>query len=194
MKYSDQQIVDAISLAKDRERILTYLYKTHLPVIERVVKRSGGATEDAHDVFQEALLVFYKKAMTGEFQIPQYNIKNFLIGVTKNMWISRVRKIVRAKEKEATITEQYYSYDEVNMPIEAEEKRLLIDELLKSVGEKCYQLLKKTIYHGLSMKEISKELGYSSEDTAKTIHYRCKQKLMKLYKDRQDIKQVLAYE
>ena len=51
-----------------------------------------------------------------------------------------------------------------------------------------------SIYDKRSMKEISTMLGFSSQDSAKTQSYKCKQKLIKSLKENPTLaKEVMSY-
>ena len=74
------------------------------------------------------------------------------------------------------------------------EKRNTLEALFSSIGEKCKELLLLSIYDKRSMKEISTMLGFSSQDSAKTQSYKCKQKLIKSLKENPTLaKEVMSY-
>ena len=52
-------------LLTDRTGTLTRLYQRTFPMVRRHVLERGGTTQDAMDVFHDALVVFYEKTISG---------------------------------------------------------------------------------------------------------------------------------
>jgi RNA polymerase sigma factor (sigma-70 family) len=182
MNYSDNYILSALKKGDD-EKVLPFLYKKVLPKVRYYINRNKGNDEEAKDIFQDAVIIFYKKAKMNE--LPEgTNITSFICFVSKNLWINRVKKINRTVE----MVEDGGYMEEENFieNIFTEEKKTALTNLLAEVGEECRKLLKYSIYDNLSMKEICSLMGYSSENVAKTYNYRCKQKLIQLVMKNKD--------
>ena len=74
------------------------------------------------------------------------------------------------------------------------EKKMVLENLFLSIGEKCKELLLLSIFDKRSMIEISEILGFSSENSAKTQNYKCKQKLIKTLELNPELtKEVMSY-
>ena len=48
-------------MQKKDERALDYLYKKFYPMMTQMVINNSGSREEAQDVFQESLIVFWQK-------------------------------------------------------------------------------------------------------------------------------------
>ena len=76
---TDQSIIEA--LKQGRTEALKHLYD-NFPMIKRYVIANQGKTEDAEDIFQETLMVFYKNVMKDAFELRS-QIKTYLYGILK---------------------------------------------------------------------------------------------------------------
>ncbi|MCB0583518.1 MAG: hypothetical protein KDD10_29835, partial [Phaeodactylibacter sp.] len=59
----------ARQLRTHREAAFEQLYSSCFPKVARLVKALGGEYEDARDIFQDALVVLYEKAVEGQLEI-----------------------------------------------------------------------------------------------------------------------------
>jgi RNA polymerase sigma factor (sigma-70 family) len=180
VNYSDTEILKAIR-AGDDDRALSALYQTLLPKIKNMVRQHGGGQEDALDIFQDALLVFYKHVKMSKFN-EEHSIAAFVYSVSRNLWINLVKK--KKRNVELGDQEMPLAPDEdVLSHLITEEREEMVTKLISSLGDTCRQLLTYTLFHKFSMKEISEKMAFSSEDVAKTKHYKCKQRLIQTVKN-----------
>ena len=66
-----------------------------------------------------------------------------------------------------------------------------IKKIISLLGEKCYELLKLSVFYKASSIEICNELGFATENSVKTQKYKCKQKLFKILESDYSLKEVL---
>ena len=57
--YSDEQILKGI--LRHDNLILQYIYKEYYYKVSYFIKKNQGSEDDANDVFQEAIIVIYRK-------------------------------------------------------------------------------------------------------------------------------------
>ncbi len=174
----------------DKRIAIESLYKLYEHKVKRYVMSKGAMKDDADDIFQESLMVFYQKAIEEPLD-ETFNVGGFLMGTSQNKWYSQLRRkemmsrhheeILYAEKKKTS----EYGYDY------SPEREKLMETILSSVGKNCYELLKLVLYENLSLRKIAKKMGYSSEDVAKMTHYRCKKKLIDELKDKKHIKELL---
>jgi RNA polymerase sigma factor (sigma-70 family) len=187
MQYSDKEIISAIKKGED-DRVLPHLYKVVLPKVRYYINKNKGNEDEAKDIFQDAVIIFYKKVKNDQFHENQ-NITSFICLVSKNLWINRVKKMNR--NIEFPENESFISEDDLLENLISEEKKNAITQLLSEIGEECKKLLKYSVYENKSMKEICRLMGYSNENVAKTYNYRCKQKLIQLVMKNKEIVNLL---
>ena len=186
--FTDKEIIDAITIGEGNEdRVLSFLYKEILPVIRKYIVNNQGSIDEANDIFQDAVVRFYHSVKQGNFK-GNCSIKTFLFGISKNLWINYLQK----KGKSTREFEWTNLEDKIDLEGEliSNEKSKAVNDLLSVLGDRCEQLLKFSVYDNLSMKEIAIKMGFANENVAKTNNYRCKQKLMLLITENNQLKQL----
>lgn len=146
------------------------LYETAFPSVARFVGKMNGSFDDAKDIFQDALVLFYEKKQQRNFR-PAVSDEAYLLGIAKHVWLrkfNRDRKNVSLDEFEAGI-----SLDDQTTTIN--ESKLL--QLLESTGKKCLDLLRAFYYEKLTMRNIAQAFNYSSEHSATVQKYKCIEKI-----------------
>ena len=64
---------------------LTYLYKKVFPRVFKIIEKSGGGYDIAKDIFQEAIIVIFRKARKRTLP-KKIKVENYLIGICKLIW------------------------------------------------------------------------------------------------------------
>ena len=165
-----------------REPLFIKLYKTAFPVIARYVSKRGGSFEEAKDIFQEAVMIFYEKSVSS--QQPADNESAYLVGIAKHLWSKNRRDnshyvIMEDDSFTATIPS-----DTHQQPIAAK----LLD-YLETSGQKCMELLKNFYYDKLPMNDIAAAFGFSSIRSATVQKFKCLEKVRNMVKSK-----ALSYE
>jgi RNA polymerase sigma factor (sigma-70 family) len=175
-----KEIIKAINTGNNT-LVLNYLYKEILPRIKKMILKNNGTNDDAKDIFQDTVLIFYNQVKLNKFNEDK-DIGGFMDAVARNLWINkakRANKFVQVNDTEIWEGSESDALDDLI----SKEKAEAIEDVMNQIGEECKKLLKYTIYEKMSLKEIAVKMGYSSEGVAKTYNYRCKQKLVSLVKD-----------
>lgn len=178
--YRDVPFTDQACLAGLRRRdpcILQAIYQHYFPTLRQHVYTHGGSLEDAEDVFQEAMVVVYRKANEPDFVLSG-RLHSYLLGVGKKIWLRKASR--RSRQDKVQWPE---SVQEPELDLEAQityhEKYQFYREKLAEMDEGCQRVL-RLFCEGRSMREIAKIMGYKSESYAKKRKFQCKQKLMEL--------------
>jgi len=170
------EVIDAIK-NNESKRLFKVLYSFAFPPVLRYIKQKRGKYEDAEDCFQDALIALIKK-VTEDTYDPNYEVKNFLFVVSRNMWYNKSQK--KENLNKQVLPEGFDIEDKalrVEEQLVAKEKKDAVEDLLSSAGEKCQKLLRLVMFENKSLKEVSDLMGFSSSEVVKTTHYRCKKKL-----------------
>ncbi len=179
-RLNDKEILKAIRTG-DNESVLSNLYKDVLPHIKKYILSNSGSYEDAKDIFQDTVVIFYNQVKLNRFD-EKKEIGAFMYSVARNLWINKAKR-----DYKLVNTAEFDDSEEEGMDVLADmitaEKAKAIEDLMGRVGEECKKLLMYTIYDKISLKEIAVKMGYSSDQVAKTYSYRCRQKLFNLVKD-----------
>ena len=89
MAYKDKDIIQSIRKGENT-RILKHLYAKILPKICRYIRKNSGTEDDAFDIFQDGVVIFYRHVMSGNYR-DDYDISGFLYTVCRNLWINKVK-------------------------------------------------------------------------------------------------------
>jgi RNA polymerase sigma factor (sigma-70 family) len=145
-----------------------------LPLVRKYVATNSGSVEDARDIFQDALVVLYRKATSGDFTFHG-SLKAYIMGVVKNLWMKELRQRKKMPRDEA-------GNDIADIPHPEEETAFTSAKAaFNLLGEKCRQLLILFYFKKKSLREIAAELSFSDEMVAKNQKYRCMQKAKEHY-------------
>jgi RNA polymerase sigma factor (sigma-70 family) len=154
--------------------VLSYLYKEHYPMVKNLVLTNNGGVEDAKDILQEGIILFYEKAQNPEF-VLSCEVKTFLYSICRNLWLKALKKNGKTVEFE----EVHNNMVEMDIVDETEmtQKQQILADLIHKIGENCKEILMLFYYKKLSMEAIALKLGYTNADNAKNQKYKCFKKL-----------------
>ena len=188
IKLSDEEIVKMLqSSNKKREnKALLYLHHQLFPMAIRIIKNFKGSAEDAEDVFQEALLAFFKLARTRKLP-EKVNAEAYLITICKNIWFKKFKKKTNNVELSDKFTHLPTEDSQIRETIE--DHQTFFQKILQSkLGESCYKLMIFFYYENRKMKEIATLLSLSNEQVAKNKKLACMKKLKRLMEDEPTLK------
>ena len=177
---NDQKIVQLLKTVK-RDKAFVKLYKG-FPAVKKLILSKGGSSQEAEDTFQEALIIFYRKAMQPSFELTS-SCSTYLYSVARFLWkdASKKKGIVTTNEA----VEHVKFENELEEIAQKEKKFLIIEEVLNLIGEKCLKILQLFYYKGLSMKEIARQVDLKSEKVTKNQKYKCLERARKMALDAQ---------
>ena len=137
--------------------------------------KNNGTLDEAKDVYQEALVVFWQKAASGKLVLTS-KISTFLYSICLNQWRKELDRKSRLSSEEVD-KEEYQSHDE-------QERYKIVMQCISELGETCKRILTYYYFDGLNMSDIAEKMNFANTDTAKTKKYKCKKKLDSLIKER----------
>jgi len=177
MNPADQAYIKAIQ--ENDHSGLQRIYRDFLPRISSLIRNNGGSTEDAKDVFQDALIVIFRKAKEPAFELTS-GFYTLLYGVCRNLWGNRLQK---KSGNEVSLPEDYKYKAEpgIGPLIAKQEENQLFWDAFQQLGQDCQQLL-QLFFAKVKMAEIAERMGFGSVGYAKKRKYQCKEQLVKLVK------------
>lgn len=175
MKITESQIPDLIKQGKDKEAI-DNLYTQVLPKVKKYIMRNSGSAEDAHDVFQDAVLAFYQTVITGKFN-PQYKVYGFVYKLCLFRFINKEKKNRRIEFHEdlSDVPEQHFS--DLFLSDSWEDESNILKQLFGQLGSKCVELLNYSIIKDMLIEDIVIRMGFPSPTAVSMQIGRCKEKL-----------------
>lgn len=179
-KMDEKEIFERIQ--KGDEKALEFIYKKYYRMMTKLVITNSGTEDEARDVYQDALVVFWQKARSGKLVLTS-KISTYVYSICQNLW----RKELDRKKR--LTNESKDSSETIDM--DSPEREKIMAKCLNQLGETCRKVLMYYYFDEMSMQEIADKLGFANTDTAKTKKYKCKQKLDELVKSQYSEKDFL---
>lgn len=155
--------------------IMIKIYEESFPMIEKMVLNSGGISEQAEDIFQDAMIVLYHKILSGKFELS-CKLSTYLYAVSKRLWIQEKRKNKRIHitiDENTDLVEEPNHFDELNL------KQLeIINRHFAELSPDCQKILRMH-FNKVNIIDIQKVMGYDSPHYTMDRKYRCKKSLIK---------------
>jgi len=161
-----------LSTVELREAFFAELYKKAFLPVARYVSRMGGTIEEAQDIFQDTLVIYYEKVVSAEAEII-VSEKAYLLGISKKLWL------------------QHFKASSKNQPLDDLDMESVPDQqpasgrilhYLKTAGKKCMDLLHAYYYDRLPATDVTVLFGYSGTHSATVAKYKCLEKVRETVK------------
>jgi RNA polymerase sigma factor (sigma-70 family) len=165
---NEKEIFERIQ--KGDEKALEFLYKKYYRMMTKLVITNSGTEEEARDIYQDALIVFWQKATSGNLVLTS-KISTYIYSICQNLWRKELDRKKRLS-KDSPVT----------LDTDTAEKEKIIARCMDQLGETCKKVLMYYYFEEMSMQDIAEKLGFANTDTAKTKKYKCKKKLDELVK------------
>lgn len=179
LKAEYNQIALLQGLARNDKKAVETIYKENFNLIQTLIINNSGSTEDAKDIFQEAMIVLYQKVKSESFEL-NCQIKTLLYSVCRRLWLKRL-----VQQSRYTLQENSEDLVMVEEEVEEHEKRdqefVLMEKAMNGLGEPCKSLLEAFYLQKKGMQEIAGIFGYTNSENAKTQKYKCLMRLKKLF-------------
>jgi len=178
---SDEEIIEGIIAGANHVLERVYVQFRDEFVLW-IIKHYDCNVEDAKELYQLSVLIFYENIASGRITMLKSSIKTYLFAVGKNKFLEW-----RKAGKKFTGEINYYLEDRGEEEKEEKENKELQLELLEAgmnqLGDACKNILRLFYFLKKSMDEITGILGYKNADTVKNQKYKCMQRLKKIYRD-----------
>ena len=160
--------------ATEREKLFIDLYKSSFPIVAKYVSKMGGSFDEAKDIFQDALVIYYEKVATGTLSVTTSE-NAYLMGIAKHLWFKKHH----ADSKEVLID----GFD-VEGEQEAQPSDNKILSFLQTAGKKCMDLLRSFYYDQVPLTEAAELFGFSGVRSATVQKYKCLEKVRETVKEK----------
>lgn len=172
--YTDEAIIAGL---KARDIVITnYVYKQFYRQIKIMITSNSGTKMDAEDLFQDALMVLYKKISTENLKLTS-SFNTYLYAICRHLWLQKLN-IHKFNYKYIEIADMDELQDDHDMEAlieESEKYKLFRQHLLRlSIDD---QKVLKLYMSKTSLKAMASIMGYTSDKYAKFRKYICKEKL-----------------
>ena len=168
MRFIDNKaIIEGIR--NQDKKILRDIYLVYFPVIKRYILDNSGSEQDAKDVFQEGIIIIYRKIKEGNLNLSA-SFKSYIYSVCRFIWIKQLSK----SKENAEQMDIYLGYEEVPEisvdEYEKNEQYKLYQKHFKRLEKECQKLLQMFL-DKIPLKVIADKLGINSEKYIKRKEY-----------------------
>jgi RNA polymerase sigma factor (sigma-70 family) len=167
-------------LARSDKRAIEIIYRENYNMVQSLIINNSGSTDDAKDIFQEAMIVLYEKVRSGAFELNCL-IKTYVYSVSRRLWLKRLQQMnryvpaVENLQDTVLVEEDVEENERINSEFQAMEKAI------SSLGEPCKSLLEAYYLEKKRMQEIALFFGYTNAENAKNQKYKCLVRLKKIF-------------
>ena len=148
-------------------KAFTRLYSQY-PKVEKYILQNSGSKDEALDIFQEGLILLYRKYQ--EDQSISY--EGFLINSCKFLWKNELRK-KKVRQGDDSKNEFLTDDNELSELLEKEQKFRQIEDILQQISKKCRTIFTLFYYKSMNMTQVAKAIGFKSVQSAKVQKYKC---------------------
>ncbi|MEM9886850.1 MAG: sigma-70 family RNA polymerase sigma factor [Bacteroidota bacterium] len=163
---SDEQLLTRLRTGE--KQAVEELYQLTFRYCASHITNNSGTAADAREIFQEVLIVLFKKLQDPAFRIER-SLKSYLYVITKNLWSNHLRQEKKTGlqlsldqedqvEKQGLDTQQ----DAKALEEKQEKEQLLtrLEQLLKQHSADCRKLLRLFFYERKKSPEVAVIMGY----------------------------------
>ncbi|UCH14934.1 MAG: RNA polymerase sigma factor [Bacteroidales bacterium] len=172
--YTDKEIINGI--IDENDDVLLYIYKNSYRPVRHLITTNSGNEEDARDIFQEALVILYKKLKSDDLKL-YCSVSTFIYSIARLLWLKELK--LRGKEISGYNDYDNYADEDSNVIkiYEYNERLSFYRRIFEQLSEDCKKIL-QLVMRSYTISEITKIMGYSSEQHTKNRRYRCKKALI----------------
>lgn len=180
MNTSAQDISLLEGLAREEKEAIERIYKDNYHMVQTLILNNNGTSDDAADIFQEAMIVLFEKSKNAEFEL-NCQLKTYIYSVCRRLWLKKLQQQQRFGRQ----TDDLEQVIPVEEELEIHEKRQMdfsiMENAMSKIGEPCKSLLEAYYIQKKQMQQIAEEFKYTNADNAKTQKYKCLVRLKKLF-------------
>lgn len=179
-EYSNIELLNGI--LRNDTLVLQFIFKTFYSNINFFIKKNKGDEEDANDIFQEAIIIIYRKLKANDL-VLDCTFDTYLYSVCRLLWLKELEK--RKIEQESIKDNHEYHedvYDDsLASTIDKNERYRLYQKHFSLLGKDCQKIL-QLHFDRVPLKNIADMMGFKSEKYAKKRKFSCKEYLIKSIK------------
>jgi RNA polymerase sigma factor (sigma-70 family) len=166
----DQKLIQLIHTGSN-DLALKDLYR-NFPMIRNLIRSRGGTRKDAEDIFQEALLIFLRKAAQPEFLLTA-RLSTYLYSVCRYLWNDQQSRQQPQVPFEAPTEISPAEDTNLAAAVQRESRIRLAQKALDDLKDRCRELLLLFYKKQLTLRAIADQMGYATEASAKNQKYKC---------------------
>ena len=181
-------------LKKGSSEAYEHAYRQFFNMIRDYITRNNGTADDAHDIFQETLIVLVKQLRKPDFKLSA-KVSTYLYSIARRMWLYKLRdrkevdSLDAREDKEKLLGEA--DLEGISLKQVFEEKHELVQKVLKTLTDECQKVIIGFYFKKLSLGELETQIGYN-KGFGKVKKKRCMDGLKRLVLAHPDSKRMMA--
>ncbi|MGV8137591.1 MAG: RNA polymerase sigma factor [Mangrovibacterium sp.] len=186
--YTNEELFQGI--LKHDNLVLQYIYKNFFYKISLFIKKNNGDDEDSNDIFQEAIIIIYRKLKDNDLDLD-CSFETYLYSVCRYMWLKQLEKQKTKKKIQDSFDFNEDIYDQAfEATVDMNEKYRLYQKHFQNLGKDCQKILQMS-FDRTPMKQIVQVMGYQNENYARKRKQKCKEYLIKSIKKDIEYRKIL---
>jgi len=180
VKQENNEKILLQGLARNDKKAVETIYRDNYGMVQALIINNNGSTDDARDVFQEAMIVLYEKARSGTFEL-QCQIKTYMYSVSRRLWLKKLQQTKRYTSDFGDPDSLVPVEDDLEDHLKRDQEFGMMEKAILGLGEPCKSLLEAFYIEKKNMQEIAADFGYTNAENAKTQKYKCLMRLKKIF-------------
>ena len=173
--------------------VLQHIYKNFYSKINFFIKKNSGDDDDSNDIFQEAIIIIFRKLKANDLVLDDCTFETYLYSVCRFLWLKQLDK--RKIEKE-NIKDNHDYHDDIyddrlERVADLNERYRLYQKHFTNLGKDCQKIL-QLYFDKVPLKNIAQIMGFKSEKYAKKRKFKCKEYLIKSIKQDLEYNKILS--
>jgi len=180
VKQENNEKILLQGLARNDKKAVETIYRDNYGMVQALIINNNGSTDDARDVFQEAMIVLYEKARSGTFEL-HCQIKTYMYSVSRRLWLKKLQQTKRFTTDFGNPDSVVPVEDDLEDHLKRDQEFGMMEKAILGLGEPCKSLLEAFYIEKKNMQEIAAGFGYTNAENAKTQKYKCLMRLKKIF-------------
>lgn len=174
---TDAKYVERIRMGD--KNVLVEVYQANYAMVRNYVIKNNGVQEDAEDLLQDALVVFWQNCHKPSFELTS-KTSTYIMAICKNLWLKQLNKNSRMSGEEQIQPQAHSVLPDHGKQMDMKK----LSAALEEIGDSCKSILVMFYFDGYDMENIAKAMNFANADTAKAKKYQCFKKLEEIIKRR----------
>lgn len=157
--------------------ILHHVYEYYYPVIEGYITHNQGSREQARDIFQDAMIIIYKRIRANELELS-CKFGTYLYAICKNIWMQERKKFLQRADKLRHQPLEVHDPGPADDPLLQNHLSGLFNKHFDALSKDCQKIL-SMYFNNFSVEDIRAAMNYKDLHHTADRKYRCKKSLIK---------------
>ena len=164
-------------ICKGDEQALDFIYRKYYRMMVRLVTSNNGTENEAKDVYQEALVVFWQKANSGNLVLTS-KMSTYIYSICLNLWRKELERKKRFSNEEKDATEYQeqekeekvkiiHECIEISRSLEGKNDILILDDVNNDV--ECYANVDPVRFKQVIINLLSNAIKFNREKGRVTV-------------------------